>query len=962
MIVDSHYQRCTVCHWDKQTLVADTADGQMEVDLTGHEYLQRMLHEGMQLNLLDNTRKGSSIRPELVVVEPDFLIDISALARCFQGTYGHHPLLYTTERLRPRGNSQAMLLGNFAGAALDDIINKVDYTLSDTMNSFFREQALQFSTCDDFRAPQFVEDARRQSANIEEAVQALFGEYDRTKALLEPSFVCESLGLQGRVDLMTSDMKLLVEQKAGKNYNLERESRTATQGAQKEDHYVQLLLYYGILHYNFGRTDSQVDIRLLYSRYPAARGLLHVGFCRELFREAIKMRNQIVATELLIARGGIGRIVPLLSPDIIYKNIERDGYFHRIVEPPLSNLHLQLSSLNPTERAYYERMMTFVYREQQLSKTGTGRREERAVSDLWKMTLAEKMEEGNIILSEQPAIALNFRRGDMVYLYNYDEEPDVRKAILYKGAIEELGAGGVKVRLNEGLSAEAIMQQGKWAIEHADSDQNTTSAVKSLYQFVTGDPAKKALLLGKRSPRQDTELRLSRSYHPHYDDVLLQAKQASDYFLLVGPPGTGKTSMALRFLVEEELTSHLSPLTSHLLLTAYTNRAVDEICAMLEDAGLDYIRIAAETACDPRFTGHLLEAMLGEKPKLDDIRRRIGEIRIVVGTTLMLQARPWIFQLKHFSLCIVDEASQILEPNLVGVLASDSIDRFILIGDHKQLPAVVQQSEEESRVDNPLLNAIGISDCRQSLFERLLRWEQHEGRTQFTGILRKQGRMHPDIAAFPNELFYRDEQLEPVPLEHQLDASLHYNQPSQDALDDLLKQERVVFLDSETPDASEIMETYKTNKANQAEARIVADLLRRICRFYGDRFEPGKTVGVIVPYRNQIAMIRQEVAQLGLPQLEQISIDTVERYQGSQRDVIIYSFTVTRPDQLDFLTSNCFEENDGGYPSDSHTIDRKLNVAITRARKQLLLTGNKEILSRNDIFRQLIARYQKIIY
>jgi superfamily I DNA and/or RNA helicase len=420
--------------------------------------------------------------------------------------------------------------------------------------------------------------------------------------------------------------------------------------------------------------------------------------------------------------------------------------------------------------------------------------------------------------------------------------------------------------------------------------------------------------------------------------------------------------MALRFLVEEELTSHLSPLTSHLLLTAYTNRAVDEICAMLEDAGLDYIRIAAETACDPRFTGHLLEAMLGEKPKLDDIRRRIGEIRIVVGTTLMLQARPWIFQLKHFSLCIVDEASQILEPNLVGVLASDSIDRFILIGDHKQLPAVVQQSEEESRVDNPLLNAIGISDCRQSLFERLLRWEQHEGRTQFTGILRKQGRMHPDIAAFPNELFYRDEQLEPVPLEHQLDASLHYDQPSQDALDDLLKQERVVFLDSETPDASEIMETYKTNKANQAEARIVADLLRRICRFYGDRFEPGKTVGVIVPYRNQIAMIRQEVAQLGLPQLEQISIDTVERYQGSQRDVIIYSFTVTRPDQLDFLTSNCFEENDGGYPSDSHTIDRKLNVAITRARKQLLLTGNKEILSRNDIFRQLIARYQKIIY
>ena len=135
----------------------------------------------------------------------------------------------------------------------------------------------------------------------------------------------------------------------------------------------------------------------------------------------------------------------------------------------------------------------------------------------------------------------------------------------------------------------------------------------------------------------------------------------------------------------------------------------------------------------------------------------------------------------------------------------------------------------------------------------------------------------------------------------------------------------------------------------------MADLLRRIYRFYGDRFDAAKTVGVIVPYRNQIAMIRHEIEQLQLPSLEQISIDTVERYQGSQRDVIIYSFTVSRPYQLDFLTSNCFKEG-------SRIIDRKLNVAITRARKQLLMTGNKEILCRNAIFSELIARYQEKMY
>ena len=322
----------------------------------------------------------------------------------------------------------------------------------------------------------------------------------------------------------------------------------------------------------------------------------------------------------------------------------------------------------------------------------------------------------------------------------------------------------------------------------------------------------------------------------------------------------------------------------------------------------------------------------------------------------MLQARPFIFQKKHFSLCIVDEASQITEPGLVGLLSSDHIDRFILVGDHKQLPAVVQQTEQESKVTDPLLTAIGISDCRQSLFERLLQWERHCGRTQFTGTLRKQGRMHPDIAQFPNELFYHRERLEPVPLEHQLDASLHYDLPSADDVDELLKQQRVIFIDSGGNGIYGAHGTHETHglsdKVNEVEARIVADLLRRIYRFYGDRFNPEKTVGVIVPYRNQIAMIHQEIAQLGLAQLEQISIDTVERYQGSQRDVIIYSFTVTRPYQLDFLTSNCFVE-------DGRTIDRKLNVAITRARKQLIMTGNEEILRRNAIFSQLIARYKK---
>ena len=128
---------------------------------------------------------------------------------------------------------------------------------------------------------------------------------------------------------------------------------------------------------------------------------------------------------------------------------------------------------------------------------------------------------------------------------------------------------------------------------------------------------------------------------------------------------------------------------------------------------------------------------------------------------------------------------------------------------------------------------------------------------------------------------------------------------------------------------------------------IIADMLRRLYRLLGEKFNAQKSVGIIVPYRNQIAMIRKEIEKLGIPALEDISIDTVERYQGSQRDIILYSFTIQSRYQLDFLTANTFYE-------DGQPIDRKLNVAITRARKQLILTGNEPTLRQNQIFAELI--------
>ena len=953
--VNLRYVRCIVDSWDEHYIYASTADGPICVEDTS---LHEILTEGMQLNLLDCHREGTTITAGLIVIEPDFLVDISSIAACFQD-YGHHPMSYLFNRLKARVNSQQILLGNFAGSALDDLINSPTTPFTETLRRSFSEQALQFCTCSGFDATRFKADAQQQVTNIREAVDVLFDDYQRDRALIEPSFVCERLGLQGRVDLMTDDMRLLVEQKSGKNWNIERLANhlpPVSPYPYKEDHYVQLLLYYGVLRYNFQLSADRVDIRLLYSKYAARQGLLVVNYYQQLFREAIHIRNLIVAQEIRLAREGFATVFPQLHAGILLENQKKADFFNKYIRDEKERVVAPLHHLSDVERNYVERMLTFVYREQLALKTGVQEGQSGAQADLWNMPLAEKQEMGSILMGpiverdvehvtlsiDTTTVLPNFRRGDMVYVYRCDDAPDVCRSILYKGIIEQLTDSQITIRLNERQQNKHVFSEGTYAVEHASSDVTTTSALRSVLSFCGASQDKRQLLLGQRPPRRDTSITLSRSYSPHYDEMLLKARQAQDYFLLQGPPGTGKTSMALRFLVEEEL--HSSLLTSHssLLLTAYTNRAVDEICSMLEDAGIDYLRIGYEASCDPRFAHRLLDRVLEEKPRLDDIRQQLQQARVIVSTTSMLQSRSFLLEIKHFSLCIVDEASQILEPNIIGLLSSDSIERFILIGDHKQLPAVVVQPDDE-----PTLHA-----CRLSLFERLLHQEREAGREAFTAILRRQGRMHPEIAAFPNEFFYAREQLQPVPLPHQEETELPYHQPSEDALDDLLKQHRVLFFPSGLLSSSPVREGSEvgSDKVNPVEASLVADLLRRIYRQYGERFDATKTVGVIVPYRNQIAMIRREIAQLGIPQLLDISIDTVERYQGSQRDVIIYSFTIRHPYQLDFLCANCFDE-------DGKTIDRKLNVAMTRARKQLLMTGCTSVLNQNPIFAQLIQRY-----
>ena len=1210
-ITNYRYIRCIVREWDESTIQVavtnqDSSEELLTVDYMNtpdyidFSYLRPMLREGMQLNLLDCTVNRKKVIPRLIVVEPDYLIDISTIANCFE-SYGHHPLLFTVNRLTPRLSNKHIVLGNFAGSALDDIINHpVGYDIKETFRSNFKEKALDYATCPNFDAASFKQDAERQVENIKGIVDEIFQTFDREKAILEPSFVCERLGIQGRVDLMTTDLKLLVEQKSGKNTFIERKYKNPHGSLHVEKHYVQVLLYYGILQYNFQLSPKNAHIQLLYSKYPLPDGLLEVEPLQKLIREAIRFRNQAVATEFWMAENGFDRMLPLLTPQTLNIEKQNDNFYNRYLLPQLTETLAPLHQLNDLERAYFTRMMTFVIKEQLVSKVGVQEGVGNSNADLWNMPLAEKKETGNIyteltIIEKERSSSFNgydtitlavpqqgedflpnFRRGDMIYLYSYkkNEAPDVRMSILFKGSLQEIHGDRLVVHLNDGQQNPDLISGDYFAIEHAGSDIGGTSAIRSLYTFITSNEERRQLLLGQRVPRVDKSLTLSRSYHPDYDEIILKAKQAQDYFLLIGPPGTGKTSQALQFLVREQLAEKPKvqnsklKVQSSILLLAYTNRAVDEICNMLTENELDYIRIGNEFSCDPKYSDHLLKEVLDDNATLNSIKSTIADARIIVATTSTMNSNAALFNIKHFNLAIIDEASQILEPNIIGLLTAsppalsfregaaankslpgqqqgdykmvnkysaniqqnltnlathslkesagtktsplrtahpdiyqilknnavnnrktptdaetllwqclrdrqlglkfrrqhaigdyiadficleisliievdgeyhnseeqqekdtirtkylneqgfyvlrftnnevinqtewvlksimasppalsfregaaannslkglqqgdynmvnkhsaniqqnitnlaapslkeraggEAIGKFILIGDHKQLPAVVQQSDAEVVVENETVKAIHLNSCANSLFERLILTERAAGRTDFIGTLHKQGRMHPDIADFANRKFYAREQLECVPLAHQLEQTLNYNEASEDKTDDVLKAHRMIFIPSKPCRQLNISE-----KVNTEEARIITDLLRRLYRQLGNNFDPQKSIGVIVPYRNQIAMIRKEIEKLGIPELEEISIDTVERYQGSQRDIILYSFTIQSRYQLDFLTANTSYE-------DGQPIDRKLNVAITRARKQLILTGNEPTLRQNQIFAELI--------
>lgn len=384
---------------------------------------------------------------------------------------------------------------------------------------------------------------------------------------------------------------------------------------------------------------------------------------------------------------------------------------------------------------------------------------------------------------------------------------------------------------------------------------------------------------------------------------------SKDYTLIVGMPGTGKTTTICT------LVRILYACGFSVLLTSYTHSAVDNILLKLVKFKIGFLRLGQTQKVHPgiqKFTEE--EICRSESIKSLALLEELYNSQLIVATTCMGINHP-IFSRKIFDFCIVDEASQISQPICLGPLFFSR--RFVLVGDHQQLPPLVLNHEAR---------ALGMSE---SLFKRL------ERNKNAVVQLTVQYRMNSKIMSLSNKLTYEGK-LEcgsdkvanavinlPNFKDVKLELELYADYSENPWLIGVFKPNNpVCFLNMDKVPAPEQVE--KSGVSNITEAKLIVFLTSI---FIKAGCNPSD-IGIIAPYRQQLKIINDLLSHSSVGLVE---VNTVDKYQGRDKSIILVSFV---------------RSNKDGTLGELLKDWRRLNVAITRAKHKLILLGCVPSLNR----------------
>ena len=422
--------------------------------------------------------------------------------------------------------------------------------------------------------------------------------------------------------------------------------------------------------------------------------------------------------------------------------------------------------------------------------------------------------------------------------------------------------------------------------------------------------------------------------------------RAKDVAVVHGPPGTGKTTTLVEAIYETLKRE------SQVMVCAQSNMAVDWISEKLADRGVPVLRIGNPTRVTDKMLSFTYERRFESHPdypelwsirkairelranrkrgsenfhqKLDRLKSRATEIECRINAQLFGEARVIASTLtgsanrvmsgQKFTTIFIDEAAQALEA--ACWIAIRRATRVVLAGDHCQLPPTVKSIEALR------------GGLAKTLMERIV-----ENKPEVVTLLTTQYRMNKRIMEFSSNWFYQGKVVAAKEVEHR--GILDYDEP-------------MMWIDTSETEAYEQFVGESFGRINKKEAELTLEKLKDYFQKIGKHriLDDSIDVGIISPYRAQVQLLRQMIKknEFFRPFRRLISVNTVDGFQGQERDIIIISL----------VRSN--SERQIGFLNDL----RRMNVAITRARMKLIIMGNASTLTGNKFYRQLYEYVGKV--